>query len=263
MAQIYFHDDYEQHYKILSTASHEIMNYAATMGSTYQFLDTKYPETRDFKFWGNLGASIEHLCGFMKQASICRYCHFPHKEKSSVNDLLALVHESLAECGYPDIEDNLNITVADNVTSIFCDPDNVAAAICQIIINAYEASVSSSHATYTNSQTLIATNNTSSTYGAISYTETCKNISANSFQNTDVKITSNSTHVTISVTNAGSLPAKYSCEQLAEAFFSTKSNHAGCGLYIANIVCSNHDGYLSMESDGASTTVSLVLGIKP
>jgi nitrogen-specific signal transduction histidine kinase len=222
MAQIYFHDDYEQHYKILSTASHEIMNYAATMGSTYQFLDTKYPETRDFKFWGNLGASIEHLCGFMKQASICRYCHFPHKEKSSVNDLLALVHESLAECGYPDIEDNLNITVADTVTSIFCDPDNVAAAICQIIINAYEAS-----------------------------------------KNTDVKITSNSTHVTIAVTNAGSLPAKYSCEQLAEAFFSTKSNHAGCGLYIANIVCSNHDGYLSMESDGASTTVSLVLGIKP
>jgi light-regulated signal transduction histidine kinase (bacteriophytochrome) len=220
MAQIYFHDDYEQHYKILSTASHEIMNYAATMGSTYQFLDTKYPEARDFKFWSNLGASIEHLCGFMKQASICRYCHFPHKENISVNDLLALVHQCLAECGYPDIEENLNITAGDAATNIFCDPDNVAAAICQLIVNAYEAS-----------------------------------------KNIDVKITSDSTHVTIAVTNAGSLPEKYSCEQLAEAFFSTKSNHAGCGLYIANIVCSNHGGWLSMESNGANTTVSLVLSI--
>jgi nitrogen-specific signal transduction histidine kinase len=248
MAQIYFHDDYEQHYKILSTASHEIMNYAATMGSTYQFLDTKYPEAHDFKFWGNLGASIEHLCGFMKQASICRYCHFPRKDKFCVNEILALVHESLAECGYPDIEENLNITVADNVPNIFCDPDNVTAAICQIIVNAYEASV---------------TGNTSFDCNAIANTETHKNISANLFQNIEVKITSDGAHVTIAVTNAGSLPAKYSCEQLAEAFFSTKSNHAGCGLYIANIVCSNHGGWLSMESDGTSTTVSLVLSIKP
>jgi nitrogen-specific signal transduction histidine kinase len=184
----------------------------------------------------------------MKQASICRYCHFPRKDKFCVNEILALVHESLAECGYPDIEENLNITVADNVPNIFCDPDNVTAAICQIIVNAYEASV---------------TGNTSSDCNAIANTETLKNIPANLFQNIEVKITSDGIHVTIAVTNAGSLPAKYSCEQLAEAFFSTKSNHAGCGLYIANIVCSNHGGWLSMESDGTSTTVSLVLGIKP
>jgi nitrogen fixation/metabolism regulation signal transduction histidine kinase len=204
------------------------MNYAATMGSTYQFLDSKYPEARDFKFWGNLGASIEHLCGFMKQASICRYCHFPHKENIPVNKLIALVHESLAECGYSDIEDNLNITADNAVTSIFCDPDNVTAAICQIIVNAYEAC-------------------------------TYKSIFENPSKAINLQITSDGAHVTISVTNAGSLPEKYSCEQLAEAFFSTKSNHAGCGLYIANIVCSNHGGWLSMESDGENTTVSLVL----
>lgn len=221
-----FSEDYKSHYKDLSTASHEIMNYAATIGSTYQYIDTKYPETHDFKFWGNLGISINQLCSFMKQSSICRYCHFPQKDTVNIDSVMKLVSETLEECAYPDITSRINLSIANPQLSIYGDADHIAAAIYQLIVNAYEANDSSLP------------------------------------KDIDVSFSSDDCHLTISVSNYGMLTDNYSYEQLAQAFFTTKSNHAGCGLYIANIVCARHDGYLSIGCDNNITTVSLVLALK-
>lgn len=219
-------EDYESHYQDLSKASHEIMNYAATIGSTYQYIDAKYPETHEFKFWGNLGISITQLCSFMKQSSICRYCHFPHKDTVNIDAVMKLVYETLEECSYTDITSHIKLSITNLQLSIYGDPDHIAAAIYQLIVNAYEA----------NDGTL------------------SKDI--------DVSISSDGGYLTISVSNHGMICGNYSYEQLAQAFFTTKSSHAGCGLYIANIVCDRHGGYLSIGCCNNITTVSLVLAMK-
>ncbi len=237
--KIKFNEDYEAHYKVLSTASHEIMNYLSTIGSTYQYLDTRYPETKGFKFWNNLGTSVNYLCYFMKQTSLCRYSHFPKKENTTSDALTDLVYDGLGECQYTDIIEYLFISSGGTNHNICCDCDNVSAAVCQLIINAYEA-ITDNDKSNDSSSDIIPEN-------------------ADSERAIRVNIATQGDYLKISVTNHGCLDGQYSSEQLAAPFFTTRSNHAGCGLYIANIVCTAHGGYLTIESHDNLTTATLAL----
>lgn len=221
--QIPYKESYEKHYSDLSTASHEIMNYAATIGSTYQYIHNKYPEAHDFKFWDNLGISINQLCSFMKQSSVCRYCHFPQKNNTTVSKIIDTVYENLDDYPHQDIINYIHISSENAPASLFGDTDHIASAIYQLIINAYEAQTDSIE------------------------------------PDIQVVIKENGDSVCISVTNPGVIDDTYSYEQLADAFFSTKPNHAGCGLYIANIVCSTHDGCLTIGCSNDSTVITMNL----
>lgn len=229
------------HYKNLSIASHEILNHLSFIGSSYQIISSKYPETKDFKFWDNMGTSINKLTEFMQRTSLCRYCVFPQKSPVLINEILYQLPDE-ADNRYPDEDRLFSFNVEDKKIEINADREHILIAFNELIANSYDA------------------------------TQNNDTISICSHLSEDL------TTYTITVSNEGHLPeiclpltfgqtsddATHSpddMEILTRAFYTTKNNHCGLGLYIAMIVCTAHNGNLSVSQDYQSTHFHIKLPV--
>jgi len=225
-------------YKTLSVASHEIMNKLSFIGSAYQYISAKYPDSQDFKFWDIIGDSINELDILMQRTSICRHCAFPNISRNSLKQILSQLETYEGTC--------LNTSPQPVHIEYHCDQDvpiNVDAkqltiALCEIVMNGAEAC----------------------NYGTI---------------HIDTSIQQN--HVNIIISNPGHLPeislpktlhedsnisyAPDNIDILAEAFYTTKPNHYGLGLYIAQSVISKHCGTLKISQDNENSYVHIQLNI--
>ena len=219
--------DFETHYKDLSKICHEIINSVALINSSYQYIDARYPETHEFKFWNTLGNSVKDLTCLMKRTTLCRYSHFPNKEIISIGKIIDNALTKLEE--YPDSNIlkaiSLNSSV-DNNTSVLCDAEHTSQAMTELITNAYEAQL-----------------------------------------DTDapwikVNISSKDDLLAITVTNPGSIDVNQLYQNLSSALYTTKDNHSGLGLFIVKATCSSHDGSLIIESDDDTTSATMTLSLK-
>ena len=219
--------DFETHYKDLSKICHEIINSVALINSSYQYIDARYPESHEFKFWNTLGNSVRNLTCLMKRTTLCRYSHFPNKEIISIGKIIDNALTKLEE--YPDSNIlkaiSLNSSV-DNNTSVLCDAEHTSQAMTELITNAYEAQL-----------------------------------------DTDapwikVNISSKDDLLAITVTNPGSIDVNQLYQNLASALYTTKDNHSGLGLFIVKSTCSSHGGSLIIESDDNTTSATMTLSMK-
>ena len=219
--------DFETHYKDLSKICHEIINSVALINSSYQYIDARYPETHEFKFWNTLGNSVKDLTCLMKRTTLCRYSHFPNKEIISICKIVDNALAKLEE--YPDSNIlkaiSLNSSV-DNNTSVLCDAEHTSQAMTELITNAYEAQL-----------------------------------------DTDapwikVNISSKDDLLAITVTNPGSIDVNQLYQNLSGALYTTKDNHSGLGLFIVKSTCSSHGGSLIIESDDNTTSATMTLSMK-
>ena len=219
--------DFETHYKDLSKICHEIINSVALINSSYQYIDARYPETHEFKFWNTLGNSVKDLTCLMKRTTLCRYSHFPNKEIISIGKIIDNALTKLEE--YPDSNIlkaiSLNSSV-DNNTSVLCDAEHTSQAMTELITNAYEAQL-----------------------------------------DTDapwikVNISSKDDLLAITVTNPGSIDVNQLYQNLSGALYTTKDNHSGLGLFIVKSTCSSHGGSLIIESDDDTTSATMTLSLK-
>ena len=219
--------DFETHYKDLSKICHEIINSVALINSSYQYIDARYPETHEFKFWNTLGNSVKDLTCLMKRTTLCRYSHFPNKEIISIGKIIDNALTKLEE--YPDSNIlkaiSLNSSV-DNNTSVLCDAEHTSQAMTELITNAYEAQL-----------------------------------------DTDapwikVNISSKDDLLAITVTNPGSIDVNQLYQNLSGALYTTKDNHSGLGLFIVKSTCSSHGGSLIIESDDDTTSATMTLSMK-
>ena len=132
--------DFETHYKDLSKICHEIINSVALINSSYQYIDARYPETHEFKFWNTLGNSVKDLTCLMKRTTLCRYSHFPNKEIISIGKIIDNALAKLED--YPDSKILNVISVSSNIdsnTPVLCDAEHTSQAMTELITNAYEA----------------------------------------------------------------------------------------------------------------------------
>ena len=219
--------DFETHYKDLSKICHEIINSVALINSSYQYIDARYPESHEFKFWNTLGNSVKDLTCLMKRTTLCRYSHFPNKEIISIGKIIDNALTKLEE--YPDSNIlkaiSLNSSV-DNNTSVLCDAEHTSQAMTELITNAYEAQL-----------------------------------------DTDapwikVNISSKDDLLAITVTNPGSIDVNQLYQNLSGALYTTKDNHSGLGLFIVKSTCSSHGGSLIIESDDKTTSATMTLSMK-
>lgn len=219
--------DFETHYKDLSKICHEIINSVALINSSYQYIDARYPESHEFKFWNTLGNSVKDLTCLMKRTTLCRYSHFPNKEIISIGKIIDNALTKLEE--YPDSNIlkaiSLNSSV-DNNTSVLCDAEHTSQAMTELITNAYEAQL-----------------------------------------DTDapwikVNISSKDDLLAITVTNPGSIDVNQLYQNLSGALYTTKDNHSGLGLFIVKSTCSSHGGSLIIESDDNTTSATMTLSMK-
>ena len=219
--------DFETHYKDLSKICHEIINSVALINSSYQYIDARYPETHEFKFWNTLGNSVKDLTCIMKRTTLCRYSHFPNKEIISIGKI---VDNALAKLeDYPDSKILNVISVSSNIdsnTPVLCDAEHTSQAMTELITNAYEAQL-----------------------------------------DTDapwikINISSKDDLLAITVTNPGSIDVNQLYQNLASALYTTKDNHSGLGLFIVKSTCSSHGGSLIIESDDDTTSATMTLSLK-
>lgn len=219
--------DFETHYKDLSKICHEIINSVALINSSYQYIDARYPETHEFKFWNTLGNSVKDLTCLMKRTTLCRYSHFPNKEIISIGKI---VDNALAKLeDYPDSKILNVLSVSSNIdsnTPVLCDAEHTSQAMTELITNAYEAQL-----------------------------------------DTDapwikVNISSKDDLLAITVTNPGSIDVNQLYQNLSSALYTTKDNHSGLGLFIVKATCSSHDGSLIIESDDNTTSATMTLSLK-
>lgn len=224
--------DFETHYKDLSKICHEIINSVALINSSYQYIDARYPESHEFKFWNTLGNSVRDLTCLMKRTTLCRYSHFPNKEIISIGQIVDNALAKLEE--YPDssilnvISVNTNI---DTNTPVLCDAEHTSQAMTELITNAYEAQLDTEQL------------------------------------DTDapwikVNIISKDDLLAITVTNPGSIDVNQLYQNLASALYTTKDNHSGLGLFIVKSTCSSHGGSLIIESDDDTTSATMTLSLK-
>lgn len=224
--------DFETHYKDLSKICHEIINSVALINSSYQYIDARYPESHEFKFWNTLGNSVRNLTCLMKRTTLCRYSHFPNKEIISIGQIVDNALAKLEE--YSDSSILNVISVSSNIdsnTPVLCDAEHTSQAMTELITNAYEAQLDTEQL------------------------------------DTDapwikVNINSKDDLLAITVTNPGSIDVNQLYQNLASALYTTKDNHSGLGLFIVKSTCSSHGGSLIIESDDDTTSATMTLSLK-
>ena len=224
--------DFETHYKDLSKICHEIINSVALINSSYQYIDARYPESHEFKFWNTLGNSVRNLTCLMKRTTLCRYSHFPNKEIISIGQIVDNALAKLEE--YSDSSILNVISVSSNIdsnTPVLCDAEHTSQAMTELITNAYEAQLDTEQL------------------------------------DTDapwikVNISSKDDLLAITVTNPGSIDVNQLYQNLASALYTTKDNHSGLGLFIVKSTCSSHGGSLIIESDDDTTSATMTLSMK-
>jgi len=69
---------------------HELRNPLSLMKGTIQYIETKHPETKDFKYWNQLPVLIQDLEHMMTDASVLNTCNILKKES---HDLSAFIRE--------------------------------------------------------------------------------------------------------------------------------------------------------------------------
>lgn len=224
--------DFETHYKDLSKICHEIINSVALINSSYQYIDARYPESHEFKFWNTLGNSVRNLTCLMKRTTLCRYSHFPNKEIISIGQIVDNALAKLEE--YSDSSILNVISVSNNIdsnTPVLCDAEHTSQAMTELITNAYEAQLDTEQL------------------------------------DTDapwikVNISSKDDLLAITVTNPGSIDVNQLYQNLASALYTTKDNHSGLGLFIVKSTCSSHGGSLIIESDDDTTSATMTLSLQ-
>lgn len=78
-------------------------------------------------------------------------------------------------------------------------------------------------------------------------------------KNVNIKLVADTNNVMISVKNDGPMISEEAKRKIFEPFFTTKSNGTGLGLAVVLAVAKVHQGSVTLDSDEASTTFTMVI----
>ena len=222
----------------VSFASHEIKNQLSFLRSSYQLISRKYPETKEFSFWSQLGASVDTLIDFMERTSLYRYSFKAAFSDISITKLLYSLPDIMDE-RFPNETRLFSFDIDIRDIIIEADCERLSIAFSEILANAYEASQ--------NNDTIYISSH----------------------------IDEQSQHIKIKFINPGtiSIPDEASplidCNapltgQLCTPFYTDKKSHTGLGLAIVSGVCCTHNADFSINCDDNSkyTTAEITFPIK-
>lgn len=229
------------HYKVLGIGAHDIKNLISFISSSYQFISHQHPETQTFDFWSDMGNTIQSLTQFMERTTLCRYCINPTFSPITLQNLLYQLPDE-ADNLYPDTERDFVFDVDPRTIKVMGDAQHLMMALNELVSNAFDA-------TDNNDIIYICTH-------------------------TDLE----EKQISISISNRGMLPPiecidpahsktvpvsypNTTAEVLCRAFYTTKENHPGVGLYIAQKVCLTHHATLKFRQNEDMTSAILTLPV--
>ena len=228
-------------YDNLSTASHEIKNLISFINSSYQIMQMQHPETKDYKFWDDMGDYIKKLIYFMDRTTIYRYCTKPDIEEFNITELLYQIPDEIDNAN-PDKDRELLLDIDNSNIWVNGDREQILTAILEVVNNCYDV---------TSESDIIEINchlDEKRKYYVITI--------SNSNPMPDIEFSK----AGIGFDHTENIP-KDCKDILCKPFYTTKKNHVGIGLSIADCVCRTHSGYLEISHSNGITSVRLLFPI--
>lgn len=131
--------------KTTSMFVHELRNPLSLLKGTIQYIETKHPEVKEFKYWDQMQDLLNDMEHIMSDASLLNVCNYIHKESTNLISLIDNISSSFMPQALTKGID-LSLTVApgceDYFTSYPCDPVKMKQVFANLIKNAFEATAS-------------------------------------------------------------------------------------------------------------------------
>lgn len=208
----------------LSKFSHTIKNMISIISSSLQLIETQHPQAADYYLWNETKNEISCLIEALEQESIYRHSSIADLKDMNMTDLLwslpDLMDEIYEDSGNNTVR-NYSYDISAGIPQVKGDYIKLKLAFIQILKNAYEAT--------RNNDTIIIQAHPAGNSLYVSFKDSGSGIDA-------------------SILN-----------QVTTPFFTTKGNHIGTGLSIAEQVATAHEGSLEITSDAQCTCITMVL----
>jgi signal transduction histidine kinase len=128
--------------KTTSMFVHELRNPLSLLKGTIQYIETKHPETKEFKYWSQMQGLIDDMEHIMADASLLNVCNQIHKVDTNLISLINSITSSFMPQALTN-EIELSIFVDPDSEAQFlsysCDPTKMKQVFNNLIKNAFEA----------------------------------------------------------------------------------------------------------------------------
>lgn len=128
--------------RITSIFVHELRNPLSLLKGTIQYIETKHPETKEYKYWNQLQDLVNDMEHMMADASLLNTAIILSKERTNLISLIKGIHcGSISQAVTQQID--LVLSIEPGCESYFisylCDPRKIKQAISNLVKNAFEA----------------------------------------------------------------------------------------------------------------------------
>ncbi|HPU62736.1 MAG TPA: HAMP domain-containing sensor histidine kinase [Mobilitalea sp.] len=220
----------EEYKNLTSMFIHELRNPLSLIKGTLQYIELKYPEAKDYKYWGQLFELIGEMEKMMSDASLLNSCAALNMKHTNLLNLIQGVvnnYKPQAENQNKQLSVKTSQDCKEILSSYYCDPDKIKQVISNLIKNALEATSPGN------------------------FIEVV--ISTDSYQSRPM--------LSIQVNNNGPKIPEDQIENILKPFVTYKKGGSGIGLALAKRIIENHMGSISVSSSEALTSFNILLPI--
>lgn len=130
--------------KTTSMFVHELRNPLALLKSTFQYVEQKHPETKEFKYWDQLQELITDMEHILADASVLNTCNYLNKEDTNLITLINNLSNSFMPQALTQMID-LSVSITPDSEEYFtcyhCDAPKLKQVLANLVKNAFEATL--------------------------------------------------------------------------------------------------------------------------
>lgn len=225
-----FQNIFDDHKKTTSMFIHELRNPLSLMKGTIQYIETKHPETREYKYWDQLHELVQDLENMMSDASMLNTCNTIKKEPTNLMALINQVKNNFMPQAV-NMKIDLSLKTEEGCAPYFetysCDSGKLKQVMSNLIKNAFEA---------TSPGNFI-------------------HISLNYLPDTGEFLPK----LCVVVSNNGNPIPDYEIGSIFTPFVTYKKGGTGVGLAVVKRIIELHYGSVTVSSDDALTSFTILL----
>ncbi len=220
------------HKKATSMLVHELRNPLSLLKGTIQYIETKHPEAREYKYWDQIQELLHDMELIMADASLLNTYNHMNKEETNLIGLIEnLINNFMPQAFTKGIDLSYRVSpeTAPYYTSYSCDAVKMKQVLTNLIKNAFEATSSGNYIQI-----------------SLGYIP---------------KLNSSPAKLSIEISNNGQPIPPDILESIFIPFVTYKKGGTGVGLALVKKVVDMHYGSISVESveDRTAFTIQLPL----
>lgn len=129
----------------MSVFAHELRNPLSLIKGTLQYIETKHSEVKDYKYWDQIPELIKDMERMISDALALNKLNTLDKSNTNFVSFINCIYKGYTQIALSQGKD-LKLTIEPEcdtyLSSYLCDPARLKQAICNLIQNAIEATVS-------------------------------------------------------------------------------------------------------------------------